>query len=255
MHLVLRHQFVCKDGSFYSAEGIATGMSAGVNLAQIYLADLDEIPAAIARFYCRFIDDTLLIGPASTTAIAQRQMNDWSKIIWELEHTGVTDVPYLDLSLTIDHIHNRISYKTFRKPLNSYAFPTADSMHGKHLAKSIVTSETHRYISTNDKSSNVWMQCEFLLEKLANRGYDRGKLRQIARAVILTASAPRQRTPVPAKRFLTLTRSSSTNTREVKRVLRRYHHLLPGSLRIGICERLQRSWFRRLYKANFNPLG
>ena len=258
MHLAIRHQYIASQGRFWAAHGIATGLSAGVVLAQIYLADLDCEVEPHMRFYRRYIDDSILIGPAHNATKTIAFMNQFSRVSWELQHQGRNDIPYLDLSLTIHG--SQISYKTFRKPMNAYLFPSAISCHNAGVAENILKSEIHRYAATNSFSGNVDAEVTFLIRKLVDRGFQRRSLEAHAARVLKRirkpSKAPTAQCLYKARRFLVLTRSHSVCAAGIRKILRRHAHLIQPRIEIGLSFRLQRSYFRRMYHRNFfDPQG
>ena len=71
-------------------------------------------------FVCLVVDDALLLSKASAREQILDYLNSWhASVVW-LESASGSQVPFLDLSLSI--VDNETSYETYRKPKNAYLY-------------------------------------------------------------------------------------------------------------------------------------
>ena len=81
--------------------------------------------------------------------------------------------------LRIEKEGREYTYKTYRKPLNSYAYVPDNSFHAKCVKKAIVAGETVRMLRTNKFEADFDGECTFFLVRLKSRGYDVAEARQV----------------------------------------------------------------------------
>ena len=186
LHLVLKGQIVtfkprCKPNAhmqfWRQVLGIATGLSCGVQIANITLFELDLHVADTLGWrlvaYKRFVDDALCVHDNSldinTILLA---FNSWHASITVTHDSAERDglsTSFLDLDIKI--LNCRIHFSTFRKPANTYAYTPFNSAHPVSCFKGIVATELFRLLRTNETCKDYEFQCGFFLQKLRYRGY------------------------------------------------------------------------------------
>lgn len=110
--------------------GVPTGLSAGVMLANIYLASFDEFVVtrlgASLQSYDRLIDDVCMIDGESDVFVLDL-FNSWHTTM-QFDATGTEPVNFLDLTLSCG-TSRILAYTLFRKPQNLYLHMPANSTH------------------------------------------------------------------------------------------------------------------------------
>ena len=100
--------------------GIGTGLACGAQLANLYLADLDDELAPLAHFYGRYLDDVFCITNTRNNILDTANTFHRS-IKLEFASQGRSNVPFLDLALSLG-ISNVIFYELCRKPAEAYQY-------------------------------------------------------------------------------------------------------------------------------------
>ena len=126
--LLVTHQHVTHQARYYLAKiGLATGLTIGVFLANIYLNQLDDYllkctNAMNIEIKCmkRLVDDIFLIIRKSQLEAVVNLANSWHPSIQcELAGSGRCSIPFLDVAISIDN-QNRIDFSIYRKPTATY---------------------------------------------------------------------------------------------------------------------------------------
>ena len=211
-HFVLTNNFVeCKelDGAiFHQQVGTAMGTSFSVIYAIIFMIWLES--PIIERFrsciqlYKRYIDDLFLIWIGSLVALCEfRKALSTADPNISLEWTGynshceATDHRvvatkdhsqdhFLDLRMTLERhpvktrtgsrITLRVTFQTYRKPGNAYAYIPFNSFHGRHTFRGWVLAELLRLL-THSSSPEIWKEEVInFYHLLRARGYPRWHL-------------------------------------------------------------------------------
>ena len=96
--------------------------------------------------------------------------NQWHPSIQvELAHADRENVPYLDVSLTIQK--HKIQHTLFRKQLSSYHYPPALSAHLKHVLSGIAAGETSRIVKQFPNTTTIRKEFGFLRKCMHARGH------------------------------------------------------------------------------------
>ena len=258
LHLVLYNQTVSFDGVVYlNIHGLATGIAAGVSLANIFLSGGDPAIAShpAADEYHRYIDDSFLVSGDITAVLAI--MNSFHPdVIWEIQATG-EEVPFLDLLISIGP-DRRLSVDLYRKPQNRYMFVPASSCHPTHCLDGIARSEATRIARLAHPRTRS-KHLAFLEDRLVSRGFTRCRLRRIFRAV----SGSRVSRPPhdDSRRFaFHIKHGSSVPAQGIRKVLQRHSVVLKRALhrqpRFVLARHLQPSIGLRRYRQNWpNRVG
>ena len=105
-------------------------------------------------------------------------LNGWEEnIVVTNDDVQRNSTTFLDLHLTL--CEQRVRYKTYRKPKNSYMYLPRNSCHAPHIFDSIVHTELCRLRRTNDCREGFFKEVDFFCGKLMHRGYCRAKFEQI----------------------------------------------------------------------------
>ncbi len=264
LEIVVKSQFLQHSTEFWCAQGIATGSSPGVFLANAYLSDLDESVTNdfdSNEFYFRYVDDALVCSSRIDEILVK--LNDWHpNIKWVVTARGArrdfheSAVPFLDLSLTIENAGNSgsIIYETHRKDLNGYLYVPRSSAHPKNVFASIVKSEVFRLFKTNSREKSLQKHLLFFANKMQVRGYRRSVVLKIAEQFLQYLRKQRDTASRPQKAFFLQTFSGSLNQKSIRNSIRKHQHLLEksGLPKIALSFKVQPNLFRNMYQQNWN---
>ena len=176
-------------GIFKQRRGITTGLSCGVQLANLFLIAMDlEIHAAFSRHircYRRFVDDILVITDAcvSIHQLLHVFFNSFDEDI-AVTNEDCEDgrhASFLDVFISI-HV-GFFTFQTFRKPLCSYCYTPANSCHNPSIFRAIVKTELIRLLRTNSEEGTFLYHVEFFVGKLLRCGYALPMVREIVDSV------------------------------------------------------------------------
>ena len=156
LNVILRNKSIQRRGELFQAFGIATGLPPGAFLANICLNEVDilvmQSHADIVAFYATIVDDSVVC--AADIDAGRSTQNSWRpEIMWEVgSHGGRTSfyehpVAFLDIALSPDA--GKLTWQTWRKPLNKYQHIHCDSFHPMHSLRGPVRGETVRLWRTN----------------------------------------------------------------------------------------------------------
>ena len=174
LEFVVSNQYIRARGSFWQAHGIATGLSPGVFLANIYVADLDSevrhLPGVL--YYGRYVDDTLIILEDLPSVL--KVMRAWKpkSIRWEVAHhsslnSGTT--PFLDLQL--QNVAGHLEWSLYEKPQNAYLYLPRTSCHPEQCFRSLVHGEFARLRRNSLHESDFNSAFSRFSRRLMARGY------------------------------------------------------------------------------------
>ena len=237
--------------SWQPRQGIPTGTSPGVVVANVYLDGLDKwlVSAGLRVLeYMRFVDDTLLVIHRADVSRALSVLNSWHPSIqFETVAVGREGIPYLDLNLSI--VGDTIAYQTHRKEQNGYLYLPRGSCHPSGVFGGLVKGEAIRLRRTNDTAAKYQEALRFFEQKLSQRGYSISWIRQVASS----SSQVRKRGEVATttrKAFLKVTWSSALNERFLRMCLARNGAVLSqaiGPHSFVLAKAVQRNLFRLRY--------
>ena len=165
--------------------GITTGLSCGTQLANAYLAGLDQYMTSALNcslwLYKRFVDDVLIIHSQHVTAVDLVHLfNGWDEAI-RITHDDSEEphqTSFLDFKLSVHGLS--VHFETYRKPMNTYMYLPSNSCHNSNVFKAIVHTELHRLMVTNMFAQDCYRHVEFFMQKLMHRGYSRSDFEAIA---------------------------------------------------------------------------
>ena len=131
-YLVFEH----KNRYFHQKEGLAMGLAAAPDVANLYMSYFKNTFAHKFPLYKRYIDDVFCLVEADSKKAALEQYSkvhaDGLTLTWSVEEKAVN---FLDLTITCETGY--LSFKPYRKPLNSYErllFTSAHPLHVKRAA-------------------------------------------------------------------------------------------------------------------------
>ena len=173
--------------SRFSAQTNCTAMGTNVACmyATIYYSYYKETELRFLpynRFYCRLIDDSLIIVDADTSwEHLKNKMNNFGpvekRLTWTTDKLSDT-VNFLDLTLTIQE-DGTITSKTFQKPDNYFLYRTPDSCQPANILTSFVFSTLQRYYHQNTFTTDYDHFTEFLFHNMMERGHINYSLQKI----------------------------------------------------------------------------
>jgi len=263
--IVIRTQVVRHDGKFYLAfKSICTGLSPGVQIANIYLSELDaEVAALPVKAFSRFLDDACFTASLGTCQLVMETLNSWhSSIRWTLSGVGRHKDSFLDLCLSLEQnseATSRLRYTLHRKEMNKYLYLPRNSCHPANCFRAVIQGEAWRIHKRCDQSADVVRELAFFAGKLADRGYSYSEIeasldRVNAKFDVHASTGIKRRAPTDAQRVarLMLQFSSSVNLKFLRMCLKQVEPLLRSHLDVGF--RVQSNIFRTLYAATWARL-
>ena len=168
---------------FLQTVGITTGLNCGVQLASIYLSEMDaafsDALSADLYAYKRFVDDILVVSTADITrmlALFETHGDGLQVTHDEEEDSRLTHF----LDLLIDIRESSLKLSTYRKPLNMYDYVPGNSAHPVHTKQALIRTEMVRLLRTNSDADSFNFHRDFFLGKLKARGHDVLQARAIA---------------------------------------------------------------------------
>ena len=189
------------------------------------------------QLYKRYIDDILIVCNRNVINELIAFVNSWDTGI-KITHDsseGGTRTNFLDLLLTIGA--SGISYSTYRKPQNSYAYLPYFSCHTRAAKHAIISTECVRMLLTNDSESHFHDQIRFFTRKLIARGYPGAVIRNITSKYSWSAKAEvlaKRTQPRKAKVALVFQHTAGMAALGVGGILRRHLPLLAEEVRENI---------------------
>ena len=169
----IRRNSVCK---FYrQVTGITTGLSCATQVANAFLLSFDrEIARTLASnlwLHKRFVDDVLIVSTQYNRCELLDICNNWCPgiVVTNDELQTDTATTFLDLSITLSN--GKFNYRTFRKPLNSYAYLPWSSNHSLASRRGIICTECIRLLTTNRFEHTYHSELLFFAKKLCDRGF------------------------------------------------------------------------------------
>ena len=227
-------QGVWKRSFWVQTQGITTGLSCAVEIANACLLGLDAIAgsalASSLKLYARYIDDVLMIFDHAHIEYVIPALNlfdDGINVTYDYNDC-LRATTYLDLFIEVrdKEFHHRL----FRKPLCAYAYVPWSSSHPFATKCGIVRTELVRLLRTCKYASDFNREVCFFQGKLKDRGYPPKLVRHIvsqypfdAKARILEKRCTNIKHVVPLK----LEYCDGFDRLHVSAVLVKHKHLLP----------------------------
>ena len=239
-------------------KGLPTGLQASVVLANLYLAELDDIISQQCTeliFWKRYIDDAFALLRSNATETCRLSLNSWHPDIqWEVSDHG-TQVAFLDLDIQLRY--GRFLFQTFRKPRNAYLYIPRISCHPEGVFKALIIGEAQRLFRHNRQDqAALERHSNFFLNKLRLRGHSRQEAALIMQKTFLKLQR-RETKPTAKNRrvFFRQTYSSTLDRRFVKRALNKHWHVLRSCFNKTVSPilsfRVQKNSFRRNFSHNW----
>ena len=254
---MLANQCVLFSGIYWRVtRGLATGVQAGVYIANVVLSSLDDyIQQQMGHqlfFQRRFVDDFIFfiffifLRRQSTGQELLEICNSYHGCInVKRSAVGKQDVPFLDLSLSLGDA-NSISHTLFRKQLCLYHYVPRASCHRRSVYTAVILGEAKRILRRCMHESDQKRELHFFKRALLRRGYG------ISDILKLFARAQREHMRTNAKTrtrgrtgYFKVIHSSAVNYGYIRKTLRRLQPLTTLDLRI--CAQTQKNLFRLLY--------
>ena len=237
--------------------GIATGLTAGVWLANGFLTELDVLLntefATDILHYSRLVDDLFIVCKASAASQILSRANSWFNFITITKTSEANSGIFLDCEFWIqDH---KIRYKLYQKPQNKYLFVPRSSAHPDNTFASITYGECLRTLRRCDNVVDAEDYLHLLGRRLNDRGYDYGMFHRLRSKAIFQHGHQSDTDRSHARKIiLKVVHSSDLNAHFIKRALSKHAHLLqhickPQSIILG--KSVQKNLFRLLCSHNW----
>lgn len=174
-----RCYFVFDDKIYHQSKGIAMGTASAPDIANCYLAKLEqqfcnEMGKSKVFIYKRFIDDGFAVVDSIETAnsmINLLQHKSGLKLTFDISAEEAT---FLDLHISKETLFQNtglLSFRTHRKAMNKFLYLPAFSSHHPASIKSWVFAEILRLRNTTLRDTDFIHSATFFLEQLRKRGY------------------------------------------------------------------------------------
>ena len=160
-------------------------------------------------------------------------------------------VNFLDMELTLSN--GQVDIDMYRKPQARYLYAPWASCHPRGSLSGIASSEAHR-AHRLAKCTHVQRHLDFLKRNLVNRGFPSAVvLRVFARvgARASTGGKKTRKTRTSRCHVFRVLHSAGTRSRELRKALARYKHVLAGFGEIKLSMRLQRNQFMAMYSTSW----
>jgi hypothetical protein len=167
--LAFRHQ----DKIFYQRDGLAMGIPAAPDVANLYMSHFEDSFATNPRFvlYKRYIDDIFCLVKASSADEAldfckATVKADGLEFTWSVDKKTIN---FLDLQITQEAGY--LSFRPYRKPLNSYERLPFTSYHPLLVKRAAFCGEVSRIARVCSKYSTYYKEIEYVRDIYLKRGY------------------------------------------------------------------------------------
>ena len=165
--LAFRHQ----NKIFYQKDGLAMGIPAAPDVANLYMAYFEDSFAGRFPLYKRYIDDIFVLVEAPTRKEALEQLDvvkaDGLELTWTVDKNTIN---FLDLCITQEAGY--LSFKPYRKPLNSYERLPWSSSHPRHVKRAAFCGEISRIARLCSRyKPTYYNEVSYVRDIYASRGY------------------------------------------------------------------------------------
>jgi hypothetical protein len=165
-YLVFTHQ----NKIFRQTDGLAMGIPAAPDVANLYMAHFEDSFAGNFLLYKRYIDDVFVLVKAPTKKAAFEQLSvikaDGLELTWSVEEKTNN---FLDLQVTLEQGY--LSFKPYRKPLNSYERLPFTSAHPVHVKRAAFCGEVSRMARLCSNSNSYFTEIGYVRDIYLRRGY------------------------------------------------------------------------------------
>ena len=164
--LAFRHQ----NKVFYQKDGLAMGIPAAPDVANLYMSHFEDSFAGRFPLYKRYIDDVFVLVEATSYEAALKQLSviqaDGLELTWSVDKKTIN---FLDLQITQEAGY--ISFAPYRKPLNSYERLPFTSFHPEHVKRAAFCGEVSRIARLCSNHSTYFTQVSYVRDIYLKRGY------------------------------------------------------------------------------------
>jgi hypothetical protein len=155
---------------FYQKDGLAMGIPAAPDVANLYMSYFENSFAGRFPLYKRYIDDVIVLVKAPTRKDALEQLSviqaDGLTLTWSLDEKTIN---FLDLCITQEAGY--LSFKPYRKPMNSYERLPFTSYHPLHVKRAAFCGEVSRIARLCSKYPTYYDQISYVRDIYLKRGY------------------------------------------------------------------------------------
>ena len=190
LSLILNNNvFTFLNNYYIQSNGLAMGGKAGPSIANIYVHIKEHIWVSINKresllSYNRFIDDIAIM---TKDCILN---SNFTSIFGNLKLNIVKakEIQFLDLLISKDFFLDKLSFKLYTKPTNTFQYLFHTSNHPDFIFKNIPKSLFIRLRRSNSDLSNFLSESRTLISNLVNRGYN---LNDLLRFKLIFCDIPR----------------------------------------------------------------
>ena len=156
---------------FHQKEGLAMGIPAAPDVANLYMSHFENTFAHNFVLYKRYIDDVFVIVDASSREEALEKLSviqaDGLHLTWSVDKVTIN---YLDLEIT-QEAGKYFSFKPYRKPLNSYERVPWSSYHPQHVKRAAFCGEISRMARLCSNHDRFYNEVAYVRDIYLKRGY------------------------------------------------------------------------------------
>ena len=162
--------FELKGRYFYQKEGLAMGIPAAPDVANLYMSYFKDSFANEFPLYKRYIDDVFCLVEADSKkgALAQcaKIHADGLTLTWSVEEKAVN---FLDLTISLETGY--LSFKTYRKPLNNYERLPYNSAHPLDVKRAEFLGEVSRIAHLCSRYNTYYTEISYVRDIYLKRAY------------------------------------------------------------------------------------
>ena len=179
--ILLNNIFQFDNRYFIQTSGVVMGSVCGPTLANLYIWILEKHWLHIYKptFYCRFIDDILIINNKSIDIETFKLNFENLRLNFDC---GIS-VHFLDLEISVDVITNKLRFRLYSKPTNTYSYLLQTSNHPTHIFKNVPKSLLIRIRRICTYYHDYLHFSQKLLFQLICRGYDYKNIKKLQIAI------------------------------------------------------------------------
>ena len=146
------------------------GIPAAPDVANLYMSYFEDSFANEFILYKRYIDDVFILVEADSKKAALEQCSkvhaDGLTLTWSVEEKAVN---FLDLTVTMEAGY--LSFKRYRKPLNSYERLPFTSAHPLHVKRAAFLGEVSRMARLYSRYPTYYTEISHVRDIYLKRGY------------------------------------------------------------------------------------
>ena len=156
---------------FHQKEGLAMGIPAAPDVANLYMSYFENTFAHSFVLYKRYIDDVFVIVEAATRKEALEKLSvikaDGLTLTWSVDEKTIN---FLDLQVT-QEAGKYFSFMPYRKPLNSYERLPWTSYHPVHVKRAAFCGEISRMARLCSNYDKFYNEVSYVRDIYLKRGY------------------------------------------------------------------------------------